>query len=63
MVFKTTYTLKKIVGSAILIPSAPPQNVMQPAHGSVCSSRSSLCLPLYSNKFSEKNIWFAAPLS
>jgi len=30
---------KGIVGSAILIPSAPPQNVVHPAHCSVCSHR------------------------
>ena len=30
---------KKIVGSAILIPSAPPQNVVHPAHCPVCSRR------------------------
>ena len=30
---------KKIVGSAIFIPSAPPQNLVHPAHCSVCSHR------------------------
>ena len=36
---KTFYVKKKMVGSAILIPSAPPQNVVHSAHCSVCSRR------------------------
>jgi hypothetical protein len=34
-----TIIVMKIVGSAILIPSAPPQNVVYPADCSVCSRR------------------------